>query len=54
MSLQQLVKHVGFPDIELATNDSTVVYSENGIDVFHTLCPHVCKFLDLGSRVLDL
>lgn len=54
MSLQQLIKDVGFPDIELATDDSTVVYSKNSIHVLHTLCPHVCEFLDLSSRILDL
>jgi hypothetical protein len=34
--------------------NTSVVNTENHVDIFHRLCSDIGKFLDLGSCILDL
>lgn len=54
MSLEELVEHLSIADGEFTSDDSRVIYAQDGIHILHTLGPDVGKFLNLGGGILDL
>lgn len=54
MLLEQSVEDGGLADLKVTTLDTSVVNTEDHVDVLHRLCSNVGELLDLGSSVLDL
>lgn len=54
MLLEQSVEDGGLADLEVTTLDTSVVNTEDHVNVLHRLCSNVGELLDLGSGILDL
>ena len=54
MPLEETLKRMAVTHFEFTTDNSRVIYSEDSVDVFHTLRSDVGQLLDLGCSVLDL
>jgi hypothetical protein len=52
--LEELVENSRLSDLEITRLNTSVVNTENHVDIFHRLCSDIGKFLDLGSCILDL
>lgn len=54
MLLKQSVEDGGLADLEVTTLDTSVVDTEDHVDVLHRLCSNIGELLDLGGGILDL
>ena len=54
MCFEKLIENVRLANVELATDNAAVVYTQHSINVFHALRAYVSELLDFGRRVLDL
>jgi hypothetical protein len=52
--LEEALEHVMVAYFKLTTGDTGMIYTENGIDILHTLCSNICQLLNLGSGIFDL
>lgn len=52
--LKKLIKNMWLANVELATNNTTVIHAQHSINVFHTLRANISELLNLGRRVFDL